>query len=136
MANVMSLTAGRPDTEVTEKAKRRRYKAEYKVRILREADGCTKPGELGALLRREGLYSSHLASWRAQAARGELAALEPKKRGPKAKEVDPRDKQLAALERENAKLQRRPEQAEAIIAVQKKVSQLLGISFPDTEEGN
>jgi len=134
MANVMSLTAGRPETEVTEKAKRRRYTAEYKARILREADGCTKPGELGALLRREGLYSSHLTSWRAQAARGELAGLEPKKRGPKAKVVDPRDKQLAALERENAKLQRRLEHAEAIIAVQKKVSQLLGISLPDTSE--
>lgn len=136
MANVMSLTAGRPETEVTEKAKRRRYTAEYKARILREADGCTKPGELGALLRREGLYSSHLTSWRAQAARGELAGLEPKKRGPKPKPVDPRDKQLAALERENAKLQRRLEHAEAIIAVQKKVSQLLGISLPDTSEEN
>jgi transposase len=134
MANVMSLTAGRPETEVTEKAKRRRYTAAHKARILREADACTKPGELGALLRREGLYSSHLTSWRAQAARGELAGLEPKKRGPKAKAVDPRDKQLAALERENAKLQRRLEHAEAIIAVQKKVSQLLGISLPDTSE--
>jgi transposase-like protein len=134
MANVMSLTAGRPETEVTEKAKRRRYTAEHKVRVLREADACTKAGELGALLRREGLYSSHLTSWRAQATRGELAGLEPKKRGPKPKAVDPRDKQLAALERENAKLKRRLEHAEAIIAVQKKVSQLLGISLPDTSE--
>lgn len=135
MVNVMSLTAGRPETEVTEKATRRRYTAEYKARILREADACTKPGELGALLRREGLYSSHLTSWRAQAARGELAGLEPKKRGPKPKAVDPRDKQLAALERENAKLQRRLERAEALIAVQKKVSQLLGIALPDTDIG-
>ena len=134
MANVMSLTAGRPETEVTEKAKRRRYTAEHKVRVLREADACTKAGELGALLRREGLYSSHLTSWRAQATRGELAGLEPKKRGPKPKAVDPRDKQLATLERENAKLKRRLEHAEAIIAVQKKVSQLLGISLPDTSE--
>lgn len=120
MANVMSLTAERPETEVTEKATRRRYSAEYKARILREAEACTKPGELGALLRRESLYSSHLTSWRAQAARGELAGLEPKKRGPKPKVVDPRDKQLAALERENAKLQRRLERAEAIIEVQKR----------------
>lgn len=133
MANVMSLTAGRPETEVTEKAKRRRYTAEYKARILREADACTKPGELGALLRGEGLYSSHLTSWRAQAARGELAGLEPKKRGPKPKAVDPRDKQLAALERENANLQRRLMRAEALIAVQKKVSQLLGIALPDPD---
>ena len=134
MANVMSLTAGRPETEVTEKAKRRRYTAEHKVRVLREADACKKAGELGALLRREGLYSSHLTSWRAQATRGELAGLEPKKRGPKPKAVDPRDKQLAALERENAKLKCRLEHAEAIIAVQEKVSQLLGISLPDTSE--
>lgn len=136
MANVMLLTAGRPETEVTEKAKRRRYSAEYKARILREADACTKPGELGALLRREGLYSSHLASWRGQASRGELAALEPKKRGPKPKVADSRDKQLAAQEREIAKLQRRLEQAQAIIEVQKKVSQLLGITLPDTGEEN
>jgi transposase-like protein len=134
MANVMSLTAGRPETEVAEKATRRRYSAEYKARILREAEACTKPGELGALLRREGLYSSHLTSWRAQAARGELAGLEPKKRGPKARVVDPRDKQVAALERENAKLQRQLERAQAIIEVQKKVSQLLGIALPDTSE--
>ena len=134
MANVMSLTAGRPETEVTEKAKRRRYTAEFKARMLREAEACTKPGELGALLRREGLYSSHLTSWRAQAARGELAALEPKKRGPKAKVIDPRDTQLAALERENAKLQLRIERAEEIIEVQKQVSQLLGIVLPNTEE--
>jgi transposase-like protein len=134
MTNVMSLKAVRPETEVTEKATRRRYTAEYKARIVREADACTKPGELGALLRREGLYSSHLMSWRAHVARGKLAALEPKKRGPKAKTVDPRDKQLAMLERENAKLQRRLEHAEAIIAVQKKVSQLLGISLPHNGE--
>lgn len=134
MTNVMSLTAGRPETEVTEKAKRRRYSAEYKSRILREADACTKSGELSALLRREGLYSSHLASWRAQVTRGELAALEPKKRGPKPKVADPRDKQLAAQEREIAKLQRRLEQAQAIIEVQKKVSHLLGITLPDTSE--
>ena len=134
MANVMSLTAGRPETEVTEKAKRRRYTAEFKARILREAEACTKPGELGALLRREGLYSSHLTSWRAQAARGEAAALEPKKRGPKAKEVDPRDKHIAVMERQVAALTRRAERAEAIVALQKKLSQLLGIALPATEE--
>ncbi len=134
MANVMSLTAGRPETEVTEKAKRRRYTAEFKARILREAEACSKPGELGALLRREGLYSSHLTSWRAQAARGQVEALTPKKRGPKAKEVDPRDKHIAVMEREIASLKRRAERAEAIVALQKKLSQLLGIALPATEE--
>jgi transposase len=133
MANVMLLTAGRPETEVTEKAKRRRFTAEYKARMLHEADACTKAGELGALLRREGLYSSHLTSWRTQAAHKKLAGLEPKKRGPKPKALDPRDKQLAALERENANLQRRLERAEALIEVQKN-SQLLGIALPDTRE--
>lgn len=134
MANVMSLTAGRPETEVTEKAKRRRYTAEFKARILREAEACTKPGELGALLRREGLYSSHLTSWRAQAARGQVEALTPRKRGRKAKEVDPRDKHISAMEREIASLKRRAERAEAIVALQKKLSQLLGIALPATEE--
>jgi transposase len=134
MANVMSLPAGRPETEVSAKAKRRRFTAEYKVRILREADGCTKTGEFGALLRREGLYSSHLLSWRGQAQRGELAALAPQKRGPKPKEVDGRDKELAVLRREIAQLTRRAERAEAIVEVQKKISQLLGIALPEIDE--
>ena len=129
--NVMSSLAERRETEVSAKAKRRRFSAEYKVRILREADGCKQTGEIGALLRREGLYSSHLLTWRAQAKRGELAALAPKKRGPKPKEVDPRDKRLAELQREITKLTRRAERAEAIIEVQKKLSQLLGIALPE-----
>jgi transposase-like protein len=134
MTNVMSLTAGRPETEVTEKAKRRRYGAEFKARILREAAACAKPGEFGALLRREGLYSSHLTSWRAQAARGQLEALTPKRRGPKAVNVDPRDKHIAVMERQIAALTRRAERAEAIVALQKKLSQLLGIALPATED--
>ena len=72
-----------PPTEVTPKATRRRFSAEYKRAILAEADACTKPGELGALLRREGLWSSHLSTWRAQRARGEQQGLAPRKRGPK-----------------------------------------------------
>jgi len=135
MVNVMSLTAGRPETEVTEKAKRRRYTAEFKARMLREADACTKAGELGALLRREGLYSSHLTSWRAQAAGGELAALEPKKRGPKAKLTDPRDKQIAVLEREVARLGRRAERAEAIIEGPKKSLAASGNRPPERHRG-
>lgn len=127
---MMSLEAGRPRTEVTPKARRRRFKAEYKRRILREAAACTERGELGALLRREGLYSSHLTEWRKQAERGELAGLSPKKRGPKAKPVDPRDKKIAQLERELKKLSRRAQRAEALVELQKKVSEMLGIALP------
>ena len=115
------------ENEVVAKARRRRFTAAEKLRVLREADGCTKPGELGALLRREGLYSSHLAAWRAARQRGELAGLTPRARGPKAKRVDPRDRKIAELEREARRLQARLERAEGLIEVQKKVSQLLGI---------
>ena len=115
------------ETEVTAKATRRRFTAAEKLRVLKEADRCTKPGELGALLRREGLYSSHLAAWRAARRRGELAGLTPRARGPKPKPVDPRDRKIAELERETRRLQARLERAEGLIAVQKKVSQLLGI---------
>ncbi len=118
------------ETEVSSKAKRRQYTAEFKRRIVREADACTKPGELGALLRREGLYSSHLVTWRAQRDRGELAGLAPRKRGPKPRPVDERDREIALLKRENARLEARLEKAEAIIEVQKKVSQLLGVELP------
>ena len=115
------------ETEVVAKAQRRRFTAAEKLRVLRQADGCAKPGEVSALLRREGLYSSHLASWRAARQRGELAGLAPRARGPKAKPVDPRDRRLAELERDNRRLQARLERAEGLIEVQKKVSQLLGI---------
>ena len=94
-------TAG--ETEVVAKAQRRRFTAEYKRRILREADRCTHPGEIGALLRREGLYSSHLTTWRAARDRGEVAGLAPKPRGPKATPPDPRDKKIAEQEREIAR---------------------------------
>ena len=134
MQDVISLEARRPETEVSAKATRRRFNAEYKRRILREAAACTESGALSALLRREGLYSSHLCTWRGQAARGELAGLEPKKRGPVPKVVDPRDKRIAELERDNQKLQQRAERAEALVEVQKKVSQLLGIVLPSPEE--
>src|SRR5512139_1058474 len=106
MSNVMLLEAERPETEVSAKAKRRKFGAEYKRRILREAAACTEPGSLGAFLRREGLYSSHLCTWREQAERGEIAGLTPKKRGPAPKVVDPRDKRIAELEREVEKQRR------------------------------
>jgi transposase-like protein len=115
------------ETEVVAKAARRRFSAAEKLRVLREADGCTKPGELSALLRREGLYSSHLSAWREARRRGELAGLAPRARGPKPKPVDPRDRKIAELERETRRLQARLERAEGLIEVQKKVSQLLGI---------
>lgn len=119
-----SLAATRP-TEVPAVAKRRQFTAAYKLRILQEAAACRAPGELGALLRREGLYSSHLSSWRAQQRQGALAALSDVKRGRKAA---PREaKEIERLLRENARLQRRLDQAERIIEIQKKVSEILGI---------
>lgn len=111
-----------PNPEVPEKAKRRRFEASYKLRILAEADRCV-PGELGELLRREGLYASQLASWRRQRDEGALNGL-GKKRGRKSKQED---RELERLRRENAKLRERVRQAELIIDVQKKVSEMLGI---------
>ncbi|TFH28997.1 MAG: hypothetical protein E4H00_07780 [Myxococcales bacterium] len=136
MTIVMMSEAGRPETEVTEKPKRRRLSAEYKRRIVYEAAGCTKLGELGALLRREGLYSSQLSKWRKQVEHGELQGLSAKKRGPKPTPVDARDKKIAALERANAKLTARAERAETLVEVQKKLSKLLGSAMPgdDGEE--
>ena len=117
------------ETEVTAKATRRRFTAAEKLRVLKEADRCTKPGQLGALLRREGLYSSHLSAWRAARQRGELAGLAPRARGPKAEAVDPRDRKIAEQAREISRLQARLERAEGLIEVQKKVAALLGTSL-------
>lgn len=118
-----------PDPEVRPKAKHRRFTAEYKKRILDEVDACTRPGEIGALLRREGLYSSLLSKWRQQRAEGTLAALAPQRRGPK---PDPQADEIARLRRENERLQERLSKAETIIEVQKKVSQLLGLPVDPT----
>jgi transposase-like protein len=112
------------DTEVVAKAVRRRFTAEYKLRILEEAEACSS-GELGALLRREGLYSSHLTTWRRQREAGQLAGLAPKRRGPK---PNPEAEELKRLRKENERLQVRLQQAEAIIEAQKKLSQLFGLS--------
>ena len=119
-----------PETEVVKKAKRRHYTGEYKLRILREVDTCQASGEIGALLRREGLYSSHLTIWRRQRERGELDGLSPQKRGPKA---DPQEAELGRLQRENERLRQRLMKAELIIEVQKKVSQMLGVELPENE---
>ena len=129
--------AGPPDPEVTERAARRRFTAEYKLRMVRQADACAGSGELGALLRREGLYSSHLTAWRRQWEQGSLAALSPKKRGRPAAPSSPLARRVAELERENAQLTQRLRQAEAIISVQKKVSEILGIPLkPGDDAGS
>jgi transposase-like protein len=114
--------------EVAEKAKRRRFEAAYKLRVLAEADRCHEPGELGALLRREGLYSSHLTTWRKQRDAGALDALSPKQRGRKPRRQDAVALENERLVRENRRLAERLRQAEVIIEVQKKVSEMLGIS--------
>ncbi len=129
--------AGPPDPEVTERAARRRFTAEYKLRMVRQADACAGSGELGALLRREGLYSSHLTTWRRQWEQGSLAALSPKKRGRPAAPSSPLARRVAELERENAQLTQRLRQAETIISVQKKVSEILGIPLkPGDDAGS
>ena len=118
--------------EVTEKARRRHHSAAYKLRIVQEADACTKPGELGALLRREGLYSSSLAAWRQARAKGERKGLEARQRGPKAKVADASAQKLVEQERETARWRARAELAEALVEVQKKVATLLGIVLPQS----
>jgi transposase len=122
---------GGPAIEVVAKARRRQFTLEYKRKIVREADGCKTPGRVGALLRREGLYSSHLTTWRAARERGELVGT-PKKRGPAPQPPDPRDKKIAELQRETARWRQRAERAEALVEVQKKLTALLGTPL-DTE---
>jgi transposase len=117
-------------TEVTSKAKRRFFTAEYKKRILQEADACAETGQIGALLRREGLYSSHLVEWRRLREQGALANLEPKKRGPKGKPANPLADKVAEQQREIARLQAENAKLQLICDVQKKVSQLLGVTLP------
>jgi transposase-like protein len=122
-----------PDPEVVEKKARRRFTAQYKLRILEEADACTASGQLGVLLRREGLYSSNLTTWRRQRDEGQLRALSPKKRGRKQKPKNPLAERVAELERENRRLEHRLKQAQTIIEVQKKISDILGIPQPDLD---
>jgi transposase-like protein len=127
-----TATARKIETEITERAQRRRFTKEYKLRILEQADRCTKTGEIGALLRREGLYSSHLTSWRGQRLEGTLKALE-RKRGPKPKRTA-EHAEVEKLRRENDRLRERLRKAEKIIDVQKKLSEVLGLDSDDTEE--
>ena len=124
-----------PSPEVLEKPVRRRFAVEYKVGILAEADACTEMGQVGELLRREGLYSSHLSNWRRQRDEGVLAGLTPKRRGRKSKPENPVADENERLQRENHRLKEKLRQAELIIDVQKKVSEMLSIPLksPDGE---
>lgn len=124
----------RPDPEVPERATRRRFTAEYKLRIVQEAEAC-QDGEIGALLRREGLYSSHLSKWREQFRGGAFKGLQAKKRGPAPNPDKRLAKEVAKLERENERLRTRLQQAETIIEFQKKVSEILGIPLKDNHSG-
>jgi len=123
----------RPNPEVPAKAQRRRFSAQYKKKILEEADCKGNPGAMGALLRREGLYSSHLTTWRKQREKEELDGLAPKKRGRKAKPVNPLTRKVRELESENRRLQKQLDKAETIISFQKKLSEMLGISLDQKE---
>lgn len=132
MASTTKTTAVQPspDPEIRPKAVRTQWSARERLRILTAADACS-PGEIGALLRREGIYSSHLARWRRQRAQGELAGLEPKRRAVPSLEARAQAAELARLQRENQRLQAKLAQAEVIIDVQKKLATLLDITLPD-----
>lgn len=130
-----ATSAAAPDPEVVERPVRRTFTGEFKRSIVEQADACREAGAVGELLRRHGLYSSHLVEWRAQYRRGALSGLAPRKRGPKTQPKNPLAEKLARLERENARLQKRLQQAETIIDFQKKVAELLGIPLkrPDSD---
>ena len=117
-----------PDPEVTEKKRHRKFTAKYKIQIPDAVDDCSEPGQIGALLRREGLYSSHLTRWRSQREKGVLKATEPNKRGCRGKEKNPLAKELTRLEHENRVLKEKLRKAEIIIDVQKKISDLMTLS--------
>jgi len=127
-------TEEKADPEVVAIAKRRRLTAGYKLRILKEANECSGSGEIGALLRREGLYSSHLSRWRKEREQGQLEGLAGRKQGRKSK--SDLEKEMAGMRQENERLRARLEQAETIIEVQKKLSGLLGLSMPKTESAD
>ena len=126
--DALANAAANSDSEVLERPQRRRFTAKYKLQVLQQADACTAQGEIGALLRREGLYSSHLSSWRRLRESGALAGLTPRKRGRKADPAKQQIRRVAELEREIQCLRERLTQAETSIDVQKKVSSLLGIA--------
>ena len=118
-----------------ERAVRRRFTPQYKLKILRQAERCSTPGEVGALLRREGLYSSNLSAWRKQREAGAFASMSATKRGRQPK-LSAQDKELARLRQELERLRKKLGQAEKIIEVQKKLSEVLGVSLDTAEGGN
>ena len=123
-----------PDPEVAAKPRRRQFTAAYRLRILEEADRCTTSGEIGQLLRREGLYSSHLSNWRKAQREGSLAALAPKRRGARPKARNPLEPKVKQLEAENARLKVELHKAHTILDVQEKVAGLLGFSLEDGKD--
>lgn len=129
-----SEPAVQPEPEVVPKAVRRSFSAAYKLRIVEEADQCTERGQIGALLRREGLYSSQLATWRRLRDEGGLQALAPKTRGRKANQDARREVEIAALRRENERLHKQLQQAELIIGAQKKLAAALEQTLTDSED--
>jgi transposase len=130
------LVIRRPDPEVPEKKARRQYTAKYKLKVLEEVDACNDSGQIGEVLRREGLYYSNIRTWRQQRQKGILHGLSPKRRGQKARERSPLAIRVAELERENKRLTEKLRKAEAIIEVQKKISEILGIPMGDSGETN
>ena len=131
METAVVIPEAKPETEVLAKAQRRRFTTEYKLRILKEADRTLRPGEIGALLRREGLYASALTAWRAARRRVELAGWASRKRGPKARRLDSRDRKIATQEREIAQWKARAQRAEALVEIQKKFSEMVGVPLPE-----
>ena len=136
VSNGRDQGAKAPSNEVVAKATRRRFSAKYKLTILRKADACTESGEIGALLRREGLFSSHLAKWRKQRDAGQLEGLTSRRRGPKPSSDAAAVRELEQVRRENERLRKRLKDAETIISFQKKVSEVLGIAteIPNDEK--
>ena len=130
-----SAPSGVPNPEVVEKAQRRIYTAEYKLRILQETDTCSE-GQVGTILRREGLYSSHLTTWRRQRQAGQLAALTDNKRGRKLTPENPLTAEVERLRRENERLSQRLQQAEVMIDIQKKACAILNITLATPNSGN
>lgn len=124
-----------PNPEVLERPKRRTYTADYKYRILKEIDAATQPGQIGAILRREGLYASNILCWRGQIGRGAREALKPRKRGRKPTEAEVLTQHIKALEKENKKLKKRLHHAALLLDIQKKISEITGIPLKDVEIG-
>ena len=123
----------RPDSEVKPPVQRRHFSKAEKLRILNEAEACRERGEIGALVRREGIYSSYLSRWREARDRGELSGSKSKKRGPKTDINQDQAKENARLRQENERLRARLQQAETVIEVQKKLSQILGLETSTQE---